>query len=244
MTLTRITGIELTFVKMTKEARRVLFFYSLFFERPPIVVIRVPERQAGKEYADVTAAVRTLADDYELRVVVDGSLNALPQELLATYREKELTVEPMSREMIESIPEFQSLVERLRKFKLDNAVWQVFGGCPAMYMGVQTEIANCPDNAVVARVKRILIAVLAKAAAFVHTCSPNTETIVGLFRDKQILQISASELKKGHLIVDFPSKVFRQVSTGYIEPASTAIGLIIRENIDSPQDIANLIEGL
>lgn len=113
-----------------------------------------------------------------------------------------------------------------------------------MYMAVQTEIANCPDNAVVARVKRILIAVLAKAAAFVHTCSPNTETIVGLFRDKQILQISESELKKGHLIVDFPSKVFRQVSTGYIEPASTAIGLIIRENIDSPQDIANLVERL
>lgn len=231
---------------MARKARRVLFFYNLFFERPPIVVIRVPERQAGKEYADVTAAVRT--DDFELRVVVDGSLNALPEELLATYREKELTVEPMSREMIESFPEFQYLVERLRKFKLDNAVWQVFGGCPAMYMVVQSEIAYCPDNAVVARVKRNLIAVLEKATAFVRTCSPNTETIVELFREKQILQISASELKKelkkGRLIVDFPNKVFRQVSTGHIEPATCAVGLIIRENIDSPQDIANLVERL
>ena len=37
------------------------------------MVIRVPERLSGQNYADVPAAVRDLADLYGLRVVVDGS---------------------------------------------------------------------------------------------------------------------------------------------------------------------------
>ena len=63
-------------------ARRLLFFYSFLFKRSPIVVIRVPERQIGEPYAQVTAAVRDLADLYGLRVVVDGPPNSLPPKLL------------------------------------------------------------------------------------------------------------------------------------------------------------------
>ncbi|RYY42794.1 MAG: hypothetical protein EOO06_20635, partial [Chitinophagaceae bacterium] len=105
----------------------MLFFYGLMFKRLPIVVIRVPERLAGQQYADVPSAVRALADEYGLRVVVDGSPNSLPPELLTTNRERILSVEPMSREMIESIPEFQDFIGKLKRFHLDNAVWQVLG---------------------------------------------------------------------------------------------------------------------
>lgn len=224
----------------------MLFFYNFFFERPPIVVIRVPEGQAGEPYAQVTSAVRSLADDYGLRVVVDGSPSSLPPELLNTNREAVLSVEPMSREMIESIPEFQDFIGRLRKYKLDNAVWQVLGGCPAKYMNVQRLIANCPDDAIVDRVKSHLITVLAKAGEFVRNCSPNTEAIVKLFREKNVLQLSASELKDHGLIIDYSNKAFRKVTRGdiYIEPATSAVGLIIRENIHSPQDNADLVERL
>ena len=48
------------------------------------MVIRVPERESGEPYAQVTSAVRDLADLYGLRVVVDGSPNSLPPTLLAT----------------------------------------------------------------------------------------------------------------------------------------------------------------
>ena len=60
------------------------------------MVIRVPERESGEPYAQVTSAVRDLTDLYGLRVVVDGSPNSLPPTLIATKREMVVAVEPMS----------------------------------------------------------------------------------------------------------------------------------------------------
>jgi hypothetical protein len=117
-----------------ESAHRVLFFYNLMFKLPPIVVIRVPERQFGEPYAQVTPAVRALADDYGLRVIVDGSPNSIPSELLTTTRETVMTVEPMSREQLESIPEFKILIDALKAHKLDNIVWNVIGGSPSKYL--------------------------------------------------------------------------------------------------------------
>ncbi len=61
------------------------------------MVIRVPERLSGQNYADVPAAVRDLADLYGLRVVVDGAPNSLPPTLIATKRETVVAIEPISK---------------------------------------------------------------------------------------------------------------------------------------------------
>ena len=61
------------------------------------MVISVPERLSGQPYAQVTAAVRELADDYGLRVVVDGSTNAIPPGLFATKRETVIDVKGTDR---------------------------------------------------------------------------------------------------------------------------------------------------
>jgi hypothetical protein len=98
------------------------------------MVIRVPVRLSGQNYADVPAAVRDLADLYSLRVVVDGSPNSLPPELFATKRETVIAVEPMSKEQIESIPEFKDLIDFLKSHNLDEPVWKVLGGSPADYI--------------------------------------------------------------------------------------------------------------
>ncbi|RYY43158.1 MAG: hypothetical protein EOO06_20105 [Chitinophagaceae bacterium] len=216
------------------------------FKRLPIVVIRVPERQAGELYAQVTSAVRALADEYGLRVVVDGSPNSLPPELLTTNRERVLSVEPMSREMIESIPEFQDLVGRLKRFHLEKAVWQVLGGCPAKYLDVQSLITDCSDDAIVDKVRKCLVSVLAKAGQIVLKSSPNTKAIVKLFRERNVLQLSIYELEKLGLMIEYPNKVFKEVTREgiYVEPATSAVGLIIRENISSPQDEVDLVKGL
>ncbi|RYY42342.1 MAG: hypothetical protein EOO06_21295 [Chitinophagaceae bacterium] len=190
--------------------------------------------------------MRALADEYGLRVVVDGSPNSLPPELLTTNRERILSVEPMSREMIESIPEFQDLVGKLKKFHLDNAVWQVLGGCPAKCLDVRSLIANCSDDAIVDKVRKYLVSVLAKAGQIVLKSSPNTKAIMKLFREKNILQLSTYELKKNGLMIDYPNKVFKEVTREgiYVEPATSAVGLIIRENIRSPQDEIDLVKRL
>ena len=53
------------------DAKRVLFFFKLFRARPT-VLFRVRERPLGKQYAEITPATRTLADE-GFRIVLDAS---------------------------------------------------------------------------------------------------------------------------------------------------------------------------
>ena len=55
------------------------------------------------------------------------------------------------------------------------------------------------------------------------------------------------ELAYSDLLQDFPNEVFREVKRDkrcFIEPASSAVGLIIQENILSDDDVAKLVEKL
>ncbi len=61
------------------------------------MVIKVPEREIGEGYAQVTSAVRELADEFGLKVIVDGSPYSLPPTLIATKRETVVAIEPISK---------------------------------------------------------------------------------------------------------------------------------------------------
>ena len=124
-----ITNIRSPFFKLSSITRRVLWFYS-FMGRSLIVVIQVSVRQRGYPYASLTEAVRGLPDDFGLRVIVDGSLNSIPPEIMATGRELNFHVMPMEKDQITEIPELSKLIEFLRKHSLENAVWDVLGGSP------------------------------------------------------------------------------------------------------------------
>ncbi|RYG93428.1 hypothetical protein EON65_58920 [archaeon] len=56
-----VTGINVPFFKLSANIQRVLFSYGLMFKHLPIVIIRVPERQAGELYAQVTSAAHALS---------------------------------------------------------------------------------------------------------------------------------------------------------------------------------------
>jgi hypothetical protein len=56
-------------------------------KRSPIL-----EGESGEPYAEVTSAVRDLADLYGLRVVADGSPNSLPPTFNATKLETVIAV--------------------------------------------------------------------------------------------------------------------------------------------------------
>jgi hypothetical protein len=50
-------------------AKRVIFFYKLITGgRTPIVILNATERKHGDTYASLTGAVRTLTDEFQLRV--------------------------------------------------------------------------------------------------------------------------------------------------------------------------------
>ena len=206
--LREIARFRFNYLQPIDSVRRVLFFYNLMFKLPLIVVIRVPERQAGEPYAQVTAAVRSLVDDFGLRVIVDGSPNSIPPELLTTTRETVMVVEPMSRDQIESIPEFQSLIDVLKAHKLDGPVWNVLGGSPSRYFKLGetiTEFLALPPSAtssdgVVDQVKSILLKILTKALNNILKCNANTEAIIDAFREKKVNKIPVSELKAKGLL--------------------------------------------
>ena len=219
------------------------------------MVIRVPERQIGEPYAQVTSAVRDLADLYDLRVVVDGSPNSIPPELLATKRETVIAVEPMSKEQIESIPEFKGLIALLKSHNLDEPVWKVLGGSPADYLKLEEAItdnklslSDTASEEVVNQVKNHLQSVLSDSLnKNVVKSNFNTIQIIKIFREKKIIRIPVTELKAMGLLLDYPNKVFREVKTmegWYIVPSSPAISLIIAENIESDEGVRELRDKL
>ena len=219
------------------------------------MVIRVPERQIGEPYALVTSAVRDLTDLYGLRVVVDGSPNSIPPTLLATKRETVIAVEPMTKEEIESIPEFKGLIALLKSHNLDEPVWKVLGGSPADYLKLEEAIADnklsLSDTAseeVVNQVKNHLQSVLSDSLnKNVVKSNFNTIQIIKIFREKKIIRIPVTELKAMGLLLDFPNKVFREVKTmedWYIVPSSPAISLIISENVQNGVGVRELRDKL
>ena len=219
------------------------------------MVIRVPERQIDQNYADVTSAVRDLADLYGLRVVVDGSPDSIPPTLLATKRETVIAVEPMTKEEIESIPEFKGLIALLKSHNLDEPVWKVLGGSPADYLKLEEAIADnklsLSDTAseeVVNQVKNHLQSVLSDSLnKNVVKSNFNTIQIIKIFREKKIIRIPVTELKAMGLLLDFPNKVFREVKTmegWFIVPSSPAVSLIIAENIESDEGVRELRDKL
>ncbi|KAL5478209.1 hypothetical protein EMCRGX_G025105 [Ephydatia muelleri] len=215
--LRAITGIQLHFVKPAGSARRLLFFYSFLFKHSPIVVIRVPERQI---------------------------------ELLTTNRETVIAVEPMSKEQIESIPELEGFINLLKSCNLDGPVWKVLGGSPAKYLKLTEafELSNTASEEFVDQVKNHLQSVLGEALnKSVAKSSANTKAIVDVFRQKKAIKIPIMELIAMGLLVDYPNKVFREVKTSgrwFVEPATSAVSLIIAGNIQDDDDVYELLEKL
>ena len=252
--LRALTGIQIDFFKPVGSARRLLFFYSFLFKRSPIVVINIPERLSGQNYADVTAAVRDLTDLYGLRVVVDGSSNSIPPELLATKQETVIAVEPMSKEQIDSIPEIKDLIDFLKSHNLDEPVWKVLGGSPIDYLKLKNlvvKMLSLPDTAsedVLNQVKNHILSVLSKALnKIVLNSSSNTQAIINVFREKKVTKIPKAELKEAGFLLDFPNKVFREmdvVDDLYIVPSSPAVSLIISENVQNGVGVHELRDQL
>jgi hypothetical protein len=247
-----VTNIRLRWFNLSANTKRVLWFYNLF-GTSPIVVIRVSERQQGELYCQVTSAVRGLADDFGLRVLVDGSPNSIPPEIKATGRQSNVYVMPMERELINKIPEFSEIVQFLTKHSLEEGVWRVLGGSPQRYNMLAEIIsmhmaANDATDTIVAEVKNHVRSLLLDSLNDnILKSSPNSKKIIKMFRDLKVGRISISKLKAQGLSLDYPNKVFREIEKGmhrFVEPASPAVGLIIQENIVDDDQVAEFVNKL
>jgi hypothetical protein len=114
-------------------ARRVLWWHHFLFLQRVTVVLRAAERGPGQPAAALHGAARALSQDFGARVLIDACNNSLPEHASATKREKLLELEPMQRELLETIPALLPLHEALKEARLADLVWLWTGGNPADY---------------------------------------------------------------------------------------------------------------
>jgi hypothetical protein len=191
---------------------------------------------ANEPYASVPAAVRQLVEVYGVKVIVDGCPNSVPPELLRTNRECVVNVEPMSREQLESIPEFREFVEFLKNHKLDDAVWKVVGGCPAEFLQIKSAFSSASGKSSekIEAVKTAISTVLVTSKDTILKCSANSRQIVKLWMEKKWEKVPVTELLESGFELDIPNKVFRKITEGkvrFVVPANPAVGLILSSGL-------------
>jgi hypothetical protein len=247
-TLQRLTRLQFDFIPPFDSAKRVIFWYRLFtLGRSPMVVINAAERKVGQDYAGLTGAVRTLVDDYKLRVVVDASPNSLDETLLRTERERVFDIKPMTKEMVWQIGQLQELFKYVKDAGLEDTVFAVLGGIPAKYEKLW-------DNSMV----DLQAGRDAKEVIGTHLCAAiyaaiklvkdskkkgnDMEEIIKLF-DKEKMWIQSTTLTDKKLERPTPDKVFREVKQSGVSvliPASNAIGIVLRHNLTEEPSLTEL----
>ena len=228
--LSEITNSRVGFVDPRPSVRRVLWWYGWFLPRP-IVVLRAGERMDSQMYADIPGAARELAG-YGLRVLIDGSTNSLPSEVLATKRQCVLELEPMQRNILLSIPEYKSLLHLMREEGLEDVAWQVLGGVPADYDEIVTQLkSNEP-----AAYRRIIIKYLRDEISKAISCRgrmlaahPVIKEVLNIFKTKS--EIPEELLAEMGIVNPLPNKVLRVVLRDdffMLVPADAAMALVLR----------------
>lgn len=238
-TLKLLTEPPFKFMDPLKTAPRVILWHRFFtLGRSPVVVLAASERKLGQEYADLTGAVRTLVEDYKLRVIVDGSPNSLDESLLRTTRQRVIDIKPMTREMIWKLDQLQGFFEFVKKAGLDDIVFAVLGGIPSRYEelwdNAKTDLKDGQDAREI--IGTHLCAQISAAIDLVEGfCGSDNDTVaklMKLFQENKVFR--ESTLVANKLQRPTPDKVFRKVERGDVKvliPASNAIGIVLRHGL-------------
>ena len=244
-TLQRLTRIHFDFIPPFHSARRVVFWYRLFtLGRAPIIVINATECRVGQEYAALTGAVRTLVDEYKLRVVVDSSPNSFDETLVRTIRQSVIDIKAMTKEKIWQIEQLQDLFEYVKEADLDDTVFAVLGGIPARYeelwRNAKTDLMNGQDP------RRVIGAHLCAeiyAAIKLVTDAQDSEEFIKLFDNKN--NIIPNHIWKHKKLKRPTPDVFREVKRDGIPvliPASNSIGIVLHNSLMKEPSLNELEE--
>lgn len=241
--MVEIAGIRPRFLEPRPSALRVLWWYSLLLP-PPIVVLRIGERSAGAPYAQAAGAVRELAG-YGLRPIIDSLPNSLEPEALSTLRESVMTLPPMPRQLLFSIPEYATLTAVLREESLESAAWAVLGGVPALYTALQDNLKSVAPGDGRKVVGAFLLAQVQDAITRCLELRPHPSLLPILARFREVNEVPAVDLKD--VVLPTPNKVLRKARSGAVHvPADAAIALVLRHSLmvlpGSLEELLKLLE--
>ena len=235
-----------SFISPHYSGRRVLLYYGWMFWSRPILVLNAKERELNEPHAKISDAARTLAYDYKLRVIVDGSDNTLPDSLFATKRGKLISVDEMTKEVLEDIPELQCFIEMLRNEKLDEIVYHIVGGVPADYnllidetKGLDGEDFQCAVDVFLKTLQGKAI-VLRGEAKLSH---PGIGEIYKLFLKTNSLPRSDKLVRS--IKLPSPDKTLRSVIIGnvlHLIPSTKAMAYILNNGCEEIHTVAQIRE--
>ena len=228
--LSEIANSRVGFIDPRPSVRRILWWYGLFLPRP-LVVLRAGDRMDGEIYADFPGAARELAG-YGLRVLIDGSTNSLPSEVLTTLRQDVLELEPMPLNILRSIPEYESLIHVLHEEGLEDVTWQVLGGVPAHFDEIVTQLKRNEPAAYRRVIVNYILDEVGKAVSRrdrMLASHPEMNSILNLFKTQN--DVPESVLTVKGIVSPSPNKVLRYVMRSHVAklvPADAAMALVLR----------------
>ena len=238
-TLQILTRIHFDFIPPFHSAHRVILWYRLLtLGSSPIVVLNTTERLVGEKFAGLTGAVRTLVDDYRLRVIVDASPNSLDESFLRTGRERVFDIKPMTKEMVWQIDQLQDLFKYSKEAGLDDILFAVLGGIPCKYEELWGNASIALKNGENPRqvIGFHLCDEIYSAIKIVGDTKESTmhaDKIIKLYdREKQFIRRSTLKTKK--LKRPSPDRIFREANRDgmpVLIPASNAIGIVLKHNL-------------
>lgn len=248
--LSEVANSRISFVDPRASVRRILWWYRWLLP-PPIVVLRAGERLDGQNFAELPGAARELVG-YGLRVLVDGSTNSLPPELLLTKRQLVLELEDMPLETLRCIPAYSGLFDVLRVEGLESAAWGVLGGVPADYDELVTLLkeanfaaAGKPDyrRVVVNYLRDVIAWAIYRRDSLLDVC-PKMREVLGEFKVRAAVRISL--LTEKGIIAPSPNKVLRAVlnlNEGgvVLVPADAATALVLMHGLKVAPSIEALL---
>lgn len=223
--------------------RRVLWWYSWFLPRP-IVVLRAGERTAGDNYAATLGAARELST-LGLRVLVDGSTNSMSMDALATQRQDVLEVEPVPRDTLFSIPEYESLINVLRKEGLEDVAWGVLGGVPAHFDAMLMLLKRYEPGAFCRVTVNYLLDEVGKAIGRrdrMLAAHPAMKGILKVFLTND--EVPESLLAEQGVVGPSPNTLLRVVLHNHVAalvPADASAALVLRHGFKTTPTIDELI---
>ena len=232
-------------------SRRVLLWHKKIFRQPVTVVIQAAERDFSEKHASLDAAARGLTQDDGFIVVVDASINSLPERSNDTLREHSIELLPLSRDILVRIPELESLHANLNAAKLTDVVWACLGGNPALYFLLYSECLNIELRDLELVVTKFLqkfinIAIDKKNGQVIE--NKRFQELYDLFREEK--EVSKYVLVTMKLKRPSPDKVLREVqlpaSLGRSEvmliPADAAMALVLRFDLKQAPSLEELKE--
>ena len=232
-------GPGFTFFDEEANVKRVLFWYKSFHGSSPTVVMAMSERTAGSGYAQVTGAVRTLAE-LGVRVIVDASPNSAPPDLTTTKRQIEINISVMTSDQMRSIPELRALFRRLDPMGLSEVVLELIGGNPADFHQLARVLAKSDCTDIPGAVEAFLVERVVEADRRLKAMLPGNQKFKKIFEllGKQ-KPVATSELSERDLQLPTPCKVLRMRTlddgNDVVVPSSPLVSLLLQHSSDVPK---------